>query len=61
MKQRRQRTMGDFAVDSATERDPLDYVIAERFRAERHPEASVDGEDPWDRDLFEGEADAQSD
>lgn len=58
MKARRQRAMGDFAVDSATEIDPLDYVIAERFRAERHPERSVDGDDPWDTDrLFEEDDD----
>lgn len=49
MKERRQRVMEDFA----TEISPLDYVIAERFRSERHPEASVDGDDCWDRDLFE--------
>lgn len=51
MKERRQRVMGDFV----TEIDPLDLVIAERFRAERHPEASVDGDDRWDRDLFDEE------
>lgn len=55
MKERRQRTMGDFAVEATTEISPLDYVIAERFRAERHPEQSVDGDDPWGRDLFEEE------
>lgn len=52
MKERRQRTMADFTTDAATEPDPLDYVIAERFRAERHPERSVDGEHPWDYDPF---------
>ena len=52
MKERRQRVMGDFVTDAATEPDPLDYVIAERFRTERHPEASVDGDDRWDLDLF---------
>ena len=56
MKARRQRAMGDFSADSATEIDPLDYVIAERFRAERHPERSVDGDNPYDRDLFEEES-----
>lgn len=57
MKERRQRTMGDFQSDAASELNPLDYVIAERFRAERHPEASVDGDDRWGYDLFEeGEA-----
>lgn len=55
MKERRQRTMGDFSADAASEIDPLDYVIAERFRAERHPEKSVDGDDPWDIDLFDEE------
>lgn len=54
MKQRRERTMGDFVTDAA-ETDPLDYVIAERFRAERHPERSVDGDDEWARDLFDEE------
>lgn len=44
--------MGDFTTEAATEPDPLDYVIAERFRAERHPAVSVDGDDPWDQDLF---------
>lgn len=53
MKERRQRTMADFTADAASEIDPLDYVIAERFRAERHPERSVDGEHPWDFDPFE--------
>lgn len=53
MKERRQRAMGDFAREAVTEPDPLDYVIAERFRAERHPERSVDGDNPYDIDLFE--------
>lgn len=57
MKERRQRVMGDFSSDSATEIDPLDYVIAERFRAERHPEQSVDGDDRWGIDLFEEDED----
>lgn len=56
MKERRARTMGDFTTEAATEIDPLDYVIAERFRAERHPTASVDGDSPWERfDLFQEE------
>ena len=55
MKERRQRAMGDFQSDAATETNPLDYVIAERFRSERHPEASVDGDIRWDRDPFEEE------
>lgn len=54
VKERRQRGMGDFQTDANTEPDPLDYVIAERFRAERHPEHSVDGDDRWGRDLFDG-------
>ena len=53
MKERRQRAMGDFQSDAAAEANPLDYVIAERFRAERHPEPSVDGDSRWERDLFE--------
>lgn len=52
MKERRQRIMGDFQSDAASEIDPVDYVIAERFRAERHPEQSVDGDDRWGLDLF---------
>jgi hypothetical protein len=55
VKERRQRVMGDFVTDVPTEIDPLDYVIAERFRTERHPEASVDGDDRWNLDLFEEE------
>lgn len=55
MKERRNRTMGDFTLEAASEMTPLDYAIAERFRAERHPEESVDGDNRWDRDLFEGE------
>lgn len=53
MKERRQRVMGDFQTEAATEIDPLDYVIAERFKAERHPEHSVDGDDRWSYDPFE--------
>ena len=45
--------MGDFVSDAATEIDPLGYVIAERFRSERHPERSVDGDNPWELDLFD--------
>lgn len=44
--------MGDFQADAASELNPLDWAIAERFQAERHPEKSVDGDDEWDRDLF---------
>lgn len=57
MKERRQRVMGDFTAETPAEIDPLDYVIAERFRAERHPEQSVDGDDRWERDLFEEDED----
>lgn len=53
MKERRQRTMGDFTTEAAILPDPVDYVIAERFKAERHPEASVDGDDRWEMDLYE--------
>lgn len=54
MKERRQRTMGDFTSEaSGAGYDPLDYVIKERFAAERHPEASVDGDDRWDYDPFQ--------
>ena len=53
MKERRQRTMGDFTTEAPAELDPVDYVIAERFRAERHPERTVDGDDPYENDLFE--------
>lgn len=35
----------------------LDQVIAERFRMERRPEESVDGDNRWERDLFEEEDD----
>lgn len=52
MKERRQRVMGDFISDTPTEIDPLDFVIAERFRSERSPEHSVDGDDRWNLDLF---------
>jgi hypothetical protein len=55
MKERRQRVMGDFTTEAATEIDPIDYVIAERFKSERHPEQSVDGDDRWAYDLFEEE------
>lgn len=57
MKERRERTMGDFVSDVAIDYDPLDAVIRERFNSERHPERSVDGDDPYDRDLFEEDPD----
>lgn len=48
MKERRERSFEEIfsGVD-------VDDAIAERFKMERHPEASVDGDNPWDRDLFE--------
>ncbi len=52
MKERRQRVMGDFVSDAASETDPLECAIAERFRSERYPEASVDGDSRWDYDPF---------
>ena len=33
----------------------LEASIRERFKSERYPEESVDGEDRWDRDPFEEE------
>jgi hypothetical protein len=53
VKERRERTMGDFTTEAAVSIDPLDYMIAERFRAERHPERSVDGDDRYERDPFD--------
>lgn len=50
MKERRERTMRELLED-----DQLDYAIRERFKMERHPEQSVDGDDPWARDLFDEE------
>ena len=44
--------MGEFPPTDDPEIGRLDYVIAERFRAERHPEQSVDGDDRWEIDLF---------
>ncbi len=49
MRERRERAMHELRQDFE-----LDYAILERFKMERHPEASVDGDNPWDRDLFEG-------
>ncbi len=53
MKERRERTMGDFTTEAASTADPLDHVIRERFAAERHPEQSVDGDDRWGTDLHD--------
>lgn len=52
MKVRRERPRAE-----AMEAYELDLAIRERFNAERHPEQSVDGDDPWDLDPFaeEGE------
>lgn len=47
MKERRDRTMRDMLEEME-----LEIAIRERFKYERHPEASVDGENPWDRQLF---------
>lgn len=31
----------------------LEIAIRERFKAERFPDVTVDGEDPWNLDLFD--------
>lgn len=31
----------------------LDFAIQDRFKEERHPTRTVDGDDEWDRDLFD--------
>lgn len=51
--ERYQRTMKEILADL-----DLDDVIEVRFRMERRPERTVDGDDPWDRDLFEEPDDA---
>lgn len=33
--------------------EELERITAERFKAERHPTATVDGDDRWDYDPFE--------
>lgn len=48
MKERRERTMRELREDLE-----LDAAVLARFKMERHPETSVDGDDRWDRDLFE--------
>lgn len=48
----RSHIMGRFEVEPVIHMDPLDYEIAHRFKSERHPEATVDGEDSWDIDPF---------
>ncbi len=35
------------------EGETLDRAVLERFKMERNPEASVDGDDRWERDLYE--------
>lgn len=50
MKERRERTMRELMDDLE-----LDAAIRERFKMERHPEESVDGDDPWARDMFDEE------
>jgi len=50
MKERRQRTMAELRKEQE-----LDRSIQERFKMERRPQQSVDGDNPWERDLFEGE------
>jgi hypothetical protein len=48
VKERRQRTTKDMLQDME-----LEAAITERFKAERHPEATVDGDDRWEMDLYE--------
>lgn len=50
MKERRERTLKELVADME-----LDQAIAERFRMERCPEVSVDGDDRWELDLFDEE------
>lgn len=50
MKERRERTMRELLED-----EEIDHAIRERFKMERHPEESVDGDDRWARDLFDEE------
>jgi hypothetical protein len=52
MKERRERVMNELLEDQL-----LDYAIQDRFKMERHPEKSVDGDDPYERDLFAEEDD----
>lgn len=64
MKERRERTLRE-----VTEDIELDYAIRDRFKTERHPERSVDGDYPygelpgmWDEsDLSGGWADSEED
>lgn len=50
MKERREQTMAEIL-----EYMELDYAVRERFKMERHPEETVDGDNPWERDLFREE------
>jgi hypothetical protein len=50
MKERFQQSMAEMLADL-----DLDSAIQQRFKMERHPSATVDGDDPWTRDLFEEE------
>jgi len=50
VKEQRERTMAELLREEELER-----AIQERFTMERRPEASVDGDNEWERDLFEGE------
>lgn len=51
MKDRYQQSMAEMLAEM-----DLDSAIEQRFKMERHPPATVDGDDPWERDLFETEA-----
>lgn len=52
VKERRERTLKEIL-----EEQDLDLAIRDRFNTERHPEVSVDGDDPWDLDPFKEEGD----
>lgn len=42
MKERRERALKEILEDRDT-----DFAIRDRFKSERHPERSVDGDYPW--------------
>jgi len=48
MKECRQLTMAELRKEQE-----LDRSIQERFKMERRPQQSVDGDNPWERDPFE--------
>lgn len=48
MRERFQQSMAEMLADL-----DLEAAIEQRFKMERHPPATVDGDDPWTRDLFE--------